>query len=161
MSLCLIGWWFCRPSKNNQGLSSLKTVIAPKSTTVLGWVWQNGSLRASPTTLLQFPQLNPTKLCMPYAPSLARIRSGVTYSKVMRSKCSLWTGRSQGSNRMITSHGHRSCWKPSVQPNMLWMIARSLPCPTHQIHCVLWQTLLSRRVVCELLCMCYMTTSYI
>ena len=31
-------------SKNNLGLSSLKTVIAPKFTTVLGWVWQNGSL---------------------------------------------------------------------------------------------------------------------
>ena len=97
-----------------------------------------GHYEPAHTTLLQFPQLNPTKLCTPYAPSLARIRSGVTYSKVMWTKCSLWTQRSQGSNRMITSHGQRSCWKPSIQPNMLWMIARSLPCPTHQIHCVLW-----------------------
>ena len=44
-------------SKNNLGLSSLKTVIAPKFTTVSGWVWQNGSLRASPHHIAAIPSV--------------------------------------------------------------------------------------------------------
>ena len=28
--------------------SASKTVIAPKSTTILGWIWYNGTLQASP-----------------------------------------------------------------------------------------------------------------
>ena len=48
-------------SKNNLGLSSLKTVIAPKFTTVLGWVWQNGSLRASPHHIAAIPSVEPHK----------------------------------------------------------------------------------------------------
>jgi hypothetical protein len=32
----------------NLKLSDKKTVIAPVSTTNLGWIWQNGSLRADP-----------------------------------------------------------------------------------------------------------------
>ena len=48
-------------SKNNLGLSSLKTVIAPKFTTVLGWVWQNGSLRASQHHIAAIPSVKPHK----------------------------------------------------------------------------------------------------
>ena len=122
-------------SKNNLGLLSLKTVIAPKSTTVLGWVWQNGSLRASPHQVVAIASVEPPK--------------------TVRALCSfigpykIWSHVLQGYADII------------YKPNMLWMIARSLPCPTLQIHCVLWQTPLSRRVVCELLCICYVTTSYI
>ena len=32
----------------NLGLSAPKTVIAPSSTTILGWIWCNGTLKASP-----------------------------------------------------------------------------------------------------------------
>ena len=31
-------------SRNNLGLSATKTVIAPKTTVVLGWVWENGTI---------------------------------------------------------------------------------------------------------------------
>ena len=48
-------------SKNNLGLSSFKTVIAPKFTTVLGCVWQNGSLRASPHHIAAIPSVKPHK----------------------------------------------------------------------------------------------------
>ena len=48
-------------SKNNLDLSSLKTVIAPKSTTVLGRVWQNGSLRASPHRIAAIASVEPPK----------------------------------------------------------------------------------------------------
>ena len=34
--------------KNNLNLSASKTVICPRSTTILGWVWTNGSLSVSP-----------------------------------------------------------------------------------------------------------------
>ena len=33
--------------KNNLGLAAHKTIIFPKSTVVLGWVWQDGTLSAS------------------------------------------------------------------------------------------------------------------
>ena len=35
-------------AKNNLGLSGPKTVVLPQSTTILGWVWSNGTLKASP-----------------------------------------------------------------------------------------------------------------
>ena len=35
-------------SENRLVLSARKTIIAPKSTTVLGWIWTSGQLRASP-----------------------------------------------------------------------------------------------------------------
>ena len=47
-------------SKNNLGLSSLKTVIARKSKIVLGWVWQNGSLRASPHRVAAIASVEPS-----------------------------------------------------------------------------------------------------
>ena len=42
----------------NLHLSSKKTIICPKSTTILGWIWQQGTITASPhriTTLCQAP----------------------------------------------------------------------------------------------------------
>ena len=42
----------------NLRLSSKKTIICPKSTTILGWIWQQGTITASPhriTTLCQAP----------------------------------------------------------------------------------------------------------
>jgi len=34
--------------KCSLNLSATKTVIAPKQTTILGWIWQQGTLRANP-----------------------------------------------------------------------------------------------------------------
>ena len=34
--------------KSDLRLSALKTVINPKSTTILGWIWNSGTLSASP-----------------------------------------------------------------------------------------------------------------
>ena len=36
---------------NNLRLSARKTIICPRSTTILGWIWQAGTLRASPHRL--------------------------------------------------------------------------------------------------------------
>lgn len=38
-------------SKAGIGLSAAKTVICPSETTILGWVWSLGSIRASPIGL--------------------------------------------------------------------------------------------------------------
>ncbi len=38
----------CALSKCDLRLSATRTVIAPKSTTVLGWIWSQGQLEASP-----------------------------------------------------------------------------------------------------------------
>ena len=35
-------------SKNNLGLNPAKTIIAPQNKTILGWEWENGTLKASP-----------------------------------------------------------------------------------------------------------------
>ena len=96
-------------SKNNLGLLSLKTVIAPKSTTVLGWVWQNGSLRASPHHVVAIASVEPPKTVRTLCSFIGPYKIRDTYFKVMRTKCSLWTRQSQGNNRTITSHGQRSC----------------------------------------------------
>ena len=41
-----------RLHENNLKLKASKTVIAPKEVTILGWIWCNGKLRASPHKLL-------------------------------------------------------------------------------------------------------------
>ena len=34
-------------SQNNLGLSGPKTIVVPLSTVILGWIWSNGTLKAS------------------------------------------------------------------------------------------------------------------
>lgn len=36
------------PNRCNLKLSTSKTVIAPRKTTILGWIWQQGTLSARP-----------------------------------------------------------------------------------------------------------------
>ena len=44
---------------NNLKLSARKTVIAPKSITILGWIWSSGKLRASPHRLTGLSECDP------------------------------------------------------------------------------------------------------
>ena len=46
-------------SKNNLKLKARKTFIAPKSVTLLGWVWSSGSLKASSHKLLALSECDP------------------------------------------------------------------------------------------------------
>lgn len=46
-------------SRNNLRLSARKTVICPKSTTILGWIWGNGTLSASPHRLSMLSSVSP------------------------------------------------------------------------------------------------------
>ena len=48
-------------AKNNLGLSAPKTVICPKSTDVLGWVWSEGTLKASPHRVAALSAVTPPK----------------------------------------------------------------------------------------------------
>ena len=50
-------------SENNLVLSASKTVIVPMSTTVLGWIWNNGSLRVSQHKICPLQQADPPKTC--------------------------------------------------------------------------------------------------
>ena len=46
---------------NNLKLSGPKTVIAPKSTLILGWLWQEGTLQANPHSLAPLSVVTPPK----------------------------------------------------------------------------------------------------
>ena len=45
--------------KNNLRLSAAKTIICPRKATVLGWVWSNGTLQASPHKLAALSSVEP------------------------------------------------------------------------------------------------------
>ncbi|XP_073234993.1 uncharacterized protein [Porites lutea] len=62
--------------KCNLHLSAHKTIISPKTTTILGWIWNAGSLSASPhrlNTLATYPEPN----------TVARLRSFIGAYKVL------------------------------------------------------------------------------
>ena len=48
--------------KNNLGLNASKIVIFPLQTTILGWIWSSGKLRASPHRLVALSQVQPRPL---------------------------------------------------------------------------------------------------
>ena len=45
--------------KNNLRLSAAKTIICPRKATILGWVWSNGTLQASPHKLAALSSVEP------------------------------------------------------------------------------------------------------
>ena len=47
--------------RNNMCLSPSKTVVCVKEVTVLGWLWQVGTLRASPHHISALASVSPTK----------------------------------------------------------------------------------------------------
>ena len=62
--------------KCNLRLPAHKTIISPKTTTILGWIWNAGSLSASPhhlNTLARYPESN----------TVARLRSFIGAYKVL------------------------------------------------------------------------------
>ena len=48
-------------SSNNLRLSASKTVICPKSTNILGWIWSQGTLKASPHKVASLAAVDPPK----------------------------------------------------------------------------------------------------
>ena len=50
-------------AKNSLVLSASKTVIAPASTTILGWVWKNGTLSPSDHKVCALKKADPPKTC--------------------------------------------------------------------------------------------------
>ena len=52
-----------RLRNNNLSLSAPKTVICPKKTSVLGWIWKLGTLTASPHKTAPLDSVNPPKTC--------------------------------------------------------------------------------------------------
>ena len=47
--------------RNNLRLSARKTIVCPRSATILGWIWENGTLRASPHKLSALASVDPPK----------------------------------------------------------------------------------------------------
>ena len=45
--------------RNNLVLNTSKTIVCPKTTTVLGWIWSSGTLRASPHRLSALAAVEP------------------------------------------------------------------------------------------------------
>ena len=50
-------------SQNGLVLSAVKTVIVPKSTTILGWIWDKGTLSVSPHKVNPLQLADPPKTC--------------------------------------------------------------------------------------------------
>ena len=65
----------------NLCLSPTKTIICPKSTTILGWIWSQGTLSASPTVSLSCLQALFPIVWKASIPLLALIRSSVACSQ--------------------------------------------------------------------------------
>ena len=56
--------WYCvleALQRNNLRLSAIKTVICPQTTNILGWIWSNGTLRASPHKVSALSSVDPPK----------------------------------------------------------------------------------------------------
>ena len=49
-------------AKNGLRLSATKTVICPQTTTILGWIWNNGKIKASPHRISTLIAVDPLKL---------------------------------------------------------------------------------------------------
>ena len=49
--------------RNNLSLSATKTIIVPKSTTILGWIWKCGTLSVSPHKICPLLSTMPPKTC--------------------------------------------------------------------------------------------------
>jgi hypothetical protein len=62
--------------RNNLRLSARKTIICPKSTTILGWIWSNGTLRASSHRLSALASVTPP-------PTVQGLRSFIGAYKVL------------------------------------------------------------------------------
>ena len=62
--------------QNNLRISALKTKICPKSATILGWIWENGTLRASPHRVAALTTVSPP-------PTVRALRSFIGAYKVL------------------------------------------------------------------------------
>jgi hypothetical protein len=62
--------------KNNLRLSASKTIIAPKSATILGWLWSDGTITASPHKLTSLSTVSPP-------PTVQGLRSFIGAYKVL------------------------------------------------------------------------------
>ncbi|CAC5365611.1 unnamed protein product [Mytilus coruscus] len=56
--------------KSSLNLSATKTIIAPKSTTILGWIWQLGTIRANPH------RISTLSVCLPPAKAFEKLCRG-------------------------------------------------------------------------------------
>ncbi len=52
-----------RLQQNNLSLSASKTFITPKRTTVLGWIWQSGTISVPPHKIIPLVQSDPPETC--------------------------------------------------------------------------------------------------
>lgn len=63
-------------SRNNLRLSASKTIICPKSCSILGWIWSDGTLRASPHRVATLASVTPP-------PTVQGLRSFIGAYKVL------------------------------------------------------------------------------
>ena len=59
---------------NGLRLSAPKSVIAPKSTTILGWIWSQGTIKASPHCTSALTTCDPPQLSRVFVPLLVLLR---------------------------------------------------------------------------------------
>ena len=52
-----------RLEENNLSISAKKTVICPKRTTILGWIWESGTITVSPHKILTLTKVTAPKTC--------------------------------------------------------------------------------------------------
>ena len=87
-------------SKNALRLSATKTIICPQSTTILGWIWDRGTIKASPHRISALVAIDPLKLT-----TVGQLRSFIGASELrileflsLRSRLNLATWSDLGVN---------------------------------------------------------------
>ena len=106
-------------------LSASKTVINPKSTTVLGWIWSSGTLQASPHRIA-------TLASCPAPETVGRLRSFIGAYKVLARvvpKCSTFLAPLDDTVAGPTKplHGPMTLEPRSMQPNTLYPLIAPSP----------------------------------
>ena len=121
----------------NIRLSARKTVIAPKSTTILGWIWCSGRISASPHRLCTLAQADPPTTISSMRSFLGAYR---VLSRVMKGYAVLLApleasikGKTSGSEKIIWSEELTTAFK-TAQKALSNAKAITLPIPSD----ILW-----------------------
>ena len=104
--------------KNSLRLSATKTIICPRKAIVLGWVWSNGTLQASPNKLATLSSVEPSSTVQGFC---SFVRAYKVLSHVLPRFAELLDPLDQAT---ATNY----CW-PSKPPNVHWETTGPSQCP--------------------------------
>ena len=108
----------------NLGLSASKTVVAPKSTTILGWIWPDSTLQASPHRISKLSSCTPPT-------TVKGLRSFISAYKVLASL--LLMIQLLESPQVTKFSGQMTYCLHLIRPSLLYPLINQLSCLNKQI----------------------------